>query len=201
MKFRNIMKFRNWEEKMMRNRLKNGDFYEDVSFADDFVKEYAQKVIVAWIYNIKVYEHIKVKRFKDLFAECNEMVFPIEIKHSNISGFFVDIDIVDNVGKKYYLSKDAIYSDISEYCIGKRNTTSKPFFDNEIHYRILKNGKIEKLEKKIIKIEDNGINGSSYEEYYNDENMQIIEISDSVGMTMIKIKYPILEKVRNLQNF
>ena len=66
--------------------------------------------------------------------------------------------------------------------------------DNEIQYRILKNGAIEEVKKYIVKLKDDGTNESyKYEEYYN-TNMQVIEISDSIGI--IKIKYPIFEEVK-----
>ena len=188
------MKFSRWKKKVMRKILEKTNFYEDVFFSDDFFKEYSRKVIFEWIYNLEKYKHIKIKRFKDLFSKYEEIVFPIEITHANIGGYFVELDIVDVSGKKYYFSQSNIWENIDEYYIGRRNTKSKPFLDNEIQYRILKNGAIEEVKKYIVKLKDDGTNESyKYEEYYN-TNMQVIEISDSIGI--IKIKYPIFEEVK-----
>lgn len=188
------MKFRNLKKMVMRKNLEKLDFYEDVFFSDDFFEEYSRKVIYEWIYNLEKYKHIKIKRFKDLFVKYDKIVFPVEIIHSNIGGYFVELDIVDVSGKKYYFSQSNIWENIDEYYVGRRNMTSKPFFDNEIKYRILKNGTIEEFKKYIVKLKDDGTNGSfKYEEYHN-ANTQVIEISSSNGT--IKIKYPILEKVR-----
>lgn len=188
------MKFSKLKKTVMRKSLEKTNFYKDVFFSDDFCKKYSQKVIYEWIYNLEKYKHIKVKKFKDLFKEFNEIVFPIEIIHSNIGGYFVQLDIIDISGKKYYFSQSCIWENINEYSIGRRNTTSKPFSDNEIHYRILKNEEIEGVKKYVVKLKDDGTNGSpKYEEYYN-ADMQVIEISDSNGV--IKIEYPILENVK-----
>lgn len=190
------MEFSDWNEKIMRRRLERTNFYEDVLFENDFVKESVQIVISEWIYNLKEYKSVKVKKFKDLFIKFNEIMFPIKIKDPNISTFGINIYIVDRFGRKYYFYKESIYENINEYYIGKRNTESKPFWDKEIHYRIHENGIIGVLGKEVVKLKEDGTNGDlRYKDYHN-ANMQVIEVSDSCGK--IKIEYPLIENIRKV---
>lgn len=193
------MKFRKVQLELVRSKLDESDFYEDIIFANDTVKEVAQKKIASWMLSLEICETVQaeIKKFKELFSKVDGISFPIEIQNSNSSLFSIDISIVDRNGKKYYISKDDIYDyyNITEYYIGRRNTTTKSYIDYENCYKICKNEVIKKLKATVVKINLDGTNKESiYETYYNQQNnMQVIEFLEN-EKRKIKIEYQIVSK-------
>lgn len=193
------MKFRKVQLELMRSKLEKSDFYEEIIFANDEVKELAQKKIASWMLSLEICETVEaeIKKFKDLFSNVDEISFPIEIQNSNSSLFGIDISIVDRNGKQYYMSKDDIYDcyNITEYYIGSCNTITKPYIDYENCYEICKNESIKKLKATAVKINSDGTNKDSiYETYYNQQiNMQVIEFFGK-EKRKIRIEYPIVSK-------
>ena len=102
------MKFRKVQLELVRSKLDESDFYEDIIFANDEVKELAQKKIASWMLSLEICETVQaeIKKFKELFSKVDGISFPIEIQNSNSSLFSIDISIVDRNGKQYYISKD-----------------------------------------------------------------------------------------------
>lgn len=193
------MKFRKVQLELVRSKLDESDFYEDIIFANDEVKELAQKKIASWMLSLEICETVQaeIKKFKELFSKVDGISFPIEIQNSNSSLFSIDISIVDRNGKQYYISKDDIYDcyNITEYYIGRRNTTTKSYIDYENCYKICKNEVIKKLKATVVKINLDGTNKESiYETYYNQQNnMQVIEFLEN-EKRKIKIEYQIVSK-------
>lgn len=193
------MKFRKVQLELVRSKLDESDFYEDIIFANDTVKEVAQKKIASWMLSLEICETVQaeIKKFKELFSKVDGISFPIEIQNSNSSLFSIDISIVDRNGKQYYISKDDIYDcyNITEYYIGRRNTTTKSYIDYENCYKICKNEVIKKLKATVVKINLDGTNKESiYETYYNQQNnMQVIEFLEN-EKRKIRIEYPIVSK-------
>lgn len=153
------MKFRKLKELLFRLVLEWGTFYEDVIFEDKFVEKCAKKVLSVWMYELYHYRKIRVNKFKDLFLKLDEVIFPIRIVRS-YGAFCIEIYFFDNEGKKYYMSKRAIYDyhDMPNYVIGRRNSTLEPYVDREFYYNISEDSQIRLIKTSIMKLKADGTN-------------------------------------------
>lgn len=70
------MKSRELKVNLLRKTLEKSGFYEDIIFADEFVSEKIKKIVTEWIFNLQEFRNIEVKKFRDLFKELDEIVFP-----------------------------------------------------------------------------------------------------------------------------
>lgn len=184
MKFRSKLlnnikwKFRKLKVALMRRKLEQSDFYEDVTFSTDIFKEWTQDCFAIWMYDLKRYHQIEIKKFKDLFENSNEIDFPIQIKRS--SGGGIDINFIDRNGEEYYIYNRSIYDyyKMKEYYIGKRNSLSEPLVDKTYNFRICGDGTIELLKTTVLKLNQDGSNSDiMYEFYYNhNTNTEVVTV-------------------------
>ena len=201
MKFRSKLlnnikwKFRKLKVALMRRKLEQSDFYEDVTFSTDIFKEWTQDCFAIWMYDLKRYHQIEIKKFKDLFEKLN-VGFPIQIKRS--SGGGIDINFIDRNGEEYYIYNRSIYDyyKMKEYYIGKRDTLSEPPVDKSYHYRMCKGGAIVLVETSILKLEQDENSETMCEILYN-YSTNTEEIIMHFQDRKIKIEYPIRDnKIR-----
>lgn len=195
MKFRNESKllsnikweFRKLKVALMRKKLEQSDFFEGVSFTGDIIKEEIQKGVARWMFDLKKYKQIEIKKFKDLFSD-SEVTFPIEIEWAMFTTY-ININIIDAYGNKYYMSNENAYDyhRISEYSIGKRNDSSEPLIDKELCYRICKDGTNELIKTIFLKLNQDGSNSDTIGEIYFDD---ITRITICSNYNKIKVEYP-----------
>ena len=103
------MKFGKLTKKAKRKGVEQEDFWEDVKFDNADAKKLATQDFKPWKNNLEGYAEIELKKFKDLFSKFNEIVFPVEVRHSDLSyPGTLKVDIVDNKGKEYSLKQEDI---------------------------------------------------------------------------------------------
>lgn len=189
MKFRNARKLlRNIKWKfyelnleLIRRKLEKSDFFEDVLCTNGFIiKDNMYRSIARWIFDLKKYKQIEIKKFKDLFKVADEVVFPIQIKYSSRGTIKIDIDIIDSNGEEYYFYSNGLndYYKMTEYWIGKRNSLLEPLVDKTYNFRICGDGTIELLKKMVLKLKQDGSNSDTmYEFYYNhNTNTEVVTV-------------------------
>lgn len=186
------MKFQKLRKALERLIFTHKFFYDEVSFDDNLVRKRTQKVITAWIDNLNKYKNIRIKKFKDLFKECEEVVFPIRIMNSYGSNS-MRIEFLDSKGNKYsIMSMENIYAfhTMTEYIIERRNTL-EPMLDREFCYIISSDNTISLIETTAMKLKENGKNDDLAISFrYNmAENMTEVELKNYSISSKIKIKY------------
>ena len=163
-------------EKLMRRKLDQSDFYEDILCTEcPGIESEMHKSIASWMFRMKKYEQIEIKKFKDLFKGLDEVVFPIQVSNY----WEIHIEIIDSKGEKYYLSStDDYYDKYTEYCIGKRNSSLECMVDKIYNFRICRDGTIELLKTTVPKPNQDGSNSDiSYELYYNhNTNTKVVTV-------------------------
>lgn len=165
------MRFRMLDNEVVyRLVLKARSFYEDVIFEDKFVEKCAKKVLTTWMCALHHYRNIKINKFKDLFSELDEVIFPIRIVRS-YGAFCIEIEFFDNEGKKYYMSKRSIYDyhTMSSYVIGRNNSPLEPYVDREFYYSISEDNQIKLIKTSIMKLKSDGTNDDSVIYFCYDE--------------------------------
>ncbi len=191
------MKFREMKLALFRKELERRKFYEEVTFEDKLVSKNSKKIIGQWIFNLENYKKIKINKFKELFSQLNEIVFPIKIQYCYSSNS-LDIMIIDNKNNQYYMSNLWIYSynDLEKYTIGRRNSPLEPLIDREFTYRILKNKNILLLEMGVLKLNPDGTNDNISVEFKYNFQKQITEVtlSSYISNHIIKIEYPTMDE-------
>ena len=127
------MKSRELKVNLLRKTLEKSGFYEDIIFADEFVSEKIKNIVTEWIFNLQEFRNIEVKKFRDLFKELDEIVFPIIINES-YGSCSLNIEFIDVQGNKYYMSKINLYDyhDMQTYIIGRRNSSLEPLVESFI---------------------------------------------------------------------
>lgn len=70
------MKSRELKVNLLRKTLEKSGFYEDIIFENKFVSEKVKKIVAKWMFNLQEFRDIEVKKFRDLFKELDEIVFP-----------------------------------------------------------------------------------------------------------------------------
>ena len=70
------MKSRDLKVELLRRVLEKSGFYEDIIFENKFVSEKVKKIVAKWMFNLQEFRNIEVKKFRDLFKELDEIVFP-----------------------------------------------------------------------------------------------------------------------------
>ena len=64
--------------KRFRKKLEKNGFFEDEIFdKSEFILQEQDGGISEWVYYLKKHEKLEVKKFKDLFSQLNEIIFPI----------------------------------------------------------------------------------------------------------------------------
>ena len=188
------MKFKKLRMALLRTKLEKSDFYEDIIFEKEVVNEKNVKRVVAqWINNLQSYKQIRVEKFRYLFSELYEVVFPIKITE-DYSYNGLDIKFLDDEGKEYYMSKRNLYryGNIENYIIGRRDSLLEPLVDRNFRYKISKDNTIKLTETGAMRLKQNGKNDDIVVNfYYNFENYTTeAQLSSFVTTNRIKIKYP-----------
>lgn len=189
------MKFRELRLALFRKELERRKFYEEVTFKDKLVSKNAKEVIGQWMFELENYKKIKIDKFKELFSQLSEIVFPIEIQFCYKS---LDIIIIDNENNEYYISNiwRHTYNELEKYTIGRRNSPLEPLIDRDFTYRILKNKTILLLEMGVLKLNPDGTNDNISVEFKYNFQKQITEVtlSSYISNNIIKIEYPTKDK-------
>lgn len=191
------MKLRNLRLALLRIRLEKNNFYNEILFKNKSVKRIVKNKISEWMYHLQNYKQIKFEKFKDLFIELKEVVFPITIiasygsKSSNL-----DIELVDNIGHKYYMShRNYSYSDITNYIIGRRNSSLEPLINRDFHYNICEDDTtIVLIQTTATRLKQDATNDDIVVDFDYDYQNHITEATlwSYSSMDKIRIKYPTL---------
>ena len=188
------MKFEKVRLLVLRLRLRERGFYEDISFKDKLVEKKFKKNVAKWMVDLRRYKQIQVDKFKDLFTLLNEVVFPITIDYCHQSSYSLSMEFTDNNGHIYYMSNINIYNHNSfdEYLIGRRANQLEPFVDREFHYKICENKTIELLMSSAMKLDKYGLNDEFMVDfYYNEEEQETEALLEAyLYHDKIKIIYP-----------
>ncbi len=175
--------------KVMLLYLLRSKFFEGVNFKNKSVENSCKESFAIWVLNLQKYKHIKVRKFKDLFTQLDEVQFPVKV--IECTGLFsIHAYLIDSKQEKYYLINDGYYSDI--YVIGRRNSTLEPFVDRDFTFKIFKDDGISFLETGILEIDRNGNNKDvSVNISYDTKKVTTIAISKSYKYDrQIVITYP-----------
>ena len=187
------MKFKKLRLTLLRIKLQTNHFYDDIIFKDKSVKKIVKRKISEWIYRLQDYKHIKLKRFKDLFTELKEIIFPIIIMESYGSSVSnLDIKFVDNEGHEYYMSS---YGDVSNYIIGRRNSDLEPLIDRDFHYKIHEDKTIELMATGAMKLKQDSTNDAVVVDFNYDYQNHITTATfkSYSSSNQMRIKYPTLD--------
>lgn len=189
------MKFRRPEIAVLRERLDENNFYEDIIFKDKFIEE-LKNLVTVWMYNLQEYKQIRIEKFKELFKGLDEIAFPIRIKNL-LGSRTIDIVFFDNEGKEYYMSKRHLYEydGLENYIIGRRNSSVEPLIDREFYFKILKDKTIILMKTTSMRLKSDGKNddiivGLSYN---YEEHTTEAELRSFTNTAKIKIKYPTMD--------
>lgn len=187
------MNFRKLRMALLRIRLDKSDFYEDIIFEKKLVNEDVKRIVAEWMTNLQNYKQIRVEKFKDLFNELDEIIFPIKIKES-YSYRCLEIEFLDNEGKEYYMSKRNLYNyyDIETYIIGRKNSLLEPLVDRDFHYKISEDKTIILTETGAMRLKQDGTDDDIVVEFCYDSEKHTTEakLKSYVSTNKIKIKYP-----------
>lgn len=183
---------RKLRETLLRLKLECSGFYEDVVF-DELIEKKAKNSITQWMLRLQELKGIRIRKFKDLFGKLDEIEFPIKIILSY--GFItLDIQFVDNVGKKYYmLNRGSVsYQDCDIYIIGRRDSSLEPLLDRDFHYKIGKDGTICLVESGVLRLNEDGTNDNIKVDFYYDivKNITIAVLMSYENKNKIIIQYP-----------
>ncbi len=186
------MRFRIMRLTLFRAKLETSRFYEGITFQRRVEKRKAKKVLAEWMFCLERFKEIRVGSFKELFSELHEIVFPIKIQ--KCYGSSLDIIIIDNKGKEYYMSKRCIYSynDIENYVIGRRNSLLEPLVDRDFHYKICKDGTIILMETGAMRLKSDGTNDDIVVNFCYDSKKHTTEatLKSYTSNNKMKIQYP-----------
>ena len=137
------MKFRELRKKLKWLVLETRGFYEGINFENIKAEKRFKRLVAEWMFYLKEYKKLRVRSFKDLFREQQELKFPITIEEC-WGTFSLWITIVDNKGTEYYMEKTNIfcYDGLEDYRIGKRERIIPDisFVERDFHYKISKDG-------------------------------------------------------------
>lgn len=189
------MKFEKVRLLVLRLRLRERGFYEDISFKDKLVEKKFKKNVTKWMSDLQRYKQIQIDKFKDLFTSLNEVVFPITIiDYWHCSSYSLSMQFTDNNGHIYYMSNRNIcnHNSFDEYLIGRSNSQLEPFVDREFHYKICEDKTIELLMSSAMKLDEYGLNDEFIVDFYYNEEKQETEalLEAYLYHDKIKIIYP-----------
>ena len=173
------MKFGKLTKKAKRKGVEQEDFWEDVKFDNADAKKLATQDFKPWKNNLEGYAEIELKKYKDLFSKFNEIVFPVEVRHSDLSyPGTLKVDIVDNNGKEYSLKQEDIYDEMLEYSIREKNR--EPLVDVEYSYLLSKDEETELVKFSVIKLKED-------EEIKYTEKVYETYICDNISLQTVNL--------------
>ncbi len=175
---------------LMQRKLEKSNFYEDVVFANDTVKERGQKNVAKWMVNLKRYKQIEIKRFIDLFSNLEEIKFPIKIKKS--SKYELNLYIIDSLENKYHISSNGIfdYYNITKYFIGSINTKPELSIYRNFCYEISEEGIINLEKITIAKLDKYDLYYEIIYDYRYKNKTEEITVCSYEQDSQITVKYP-----------
>lgn len=189
------MKFRKLKSVLFRIKLIFSNFYEDITFADKIVKKNVKSILAKWMFYLANYKEIRIGKFKELFSELNEIVFPIQIK--DCYGYdSLDILIIDNEGKEYYMSKRNTsiygYNEVGTYIIRRRNSSLEPLVDRDFHYEISEEKNIVLRETGAMRLKPDGTSYNVVVDFCFDSQKHTTEarLHSYTSSNTIKLCYP-----------
>lgn len=191
------MKFRKLRITLLRRKIEKSNFYEEIIFENKIVEKNVKKILAEWMASLQEYKQIRVKKFKDLFVELNEIIFPIRIKDSY--GYkSIDIIFLDAEGKEYYMLKRNLYDyyTMETYIIGRRNSSLEPLVDRDFHYKICEDKSIALIETGAMQLKQDGTNGDIVVDFCPNsiERTTEAKLSSYKQKRKIKIKYPMMSE-------
>lgn len=188
---------------LLRSNLERIGFYEDIIFESKAVKKDAKRVISQWIFCLEKYRGIRIQKFKHLFSELHEIVFPIKISksyccYSKYAYSLLDIAIIDNEGKEYYMSNRSIndYEYMVNYTLSRRNSPLEQLVERDFHYKIREDTAIILMETGIMSLKENGKNDNIVVDFGYDyeKNTTQVTLRSFVTTKTIKICYPTINR-------
>lgn len=193
--------------KRFRKKLEKSGFFEDVILGQaSVVVNETDGGISGWIYYLKKYDNLEVKKFKDLFSQLDEVRFPITITLAGGDSRTVSFYFKDREGNEYYFS-NMHYSKknrLRTFLIGRRNSSIEPLVDRTFYYQILSDSyelddynqviekeDIELYKTSVVKLNENGTNPNLFIEFSDDyyENSATRVIRKSKNKEIV-LEYP-----------
>ncbi len=190
------MMFRSFSLALLRLRLEKSGFYENITFENKMLRENVKKITGRWMFNLQSQKGIKIKKFQELFGNLDEIAFPIKIKNcfSVLSNRHLDIVIVDNNGKEYYMLVEdiGVFSNkFEDYFIGRKNSQLEPLIERNFYYQISENGAITLTGTRVRKLTSETTYSDTIVEFGYDYFKNITEVTlNSYPKYQIKIQYP-----------
>lgn len=194
--------------KRFRKKLIKKGFFEDVILDKaSVVLNDPDGGISSWMFYLKKYKEIEIKKLKDLFILLDEVKFPITITKMYGENNWVRFEFKDKIGKEYYAMNELIfnYEELSKFTIGRRNSKIEPLIDRDFHYQILPDGDIKLYQSGLLKLNADGTNTDLVVEFnydYDKNFTKVIRKSYKNDMQLV-LEYPskgnkIDEKVKAL---
>lgn len=170
--------------KRFRKKLEKNGFFEDVIFdKSEFILQEQDGGISEWVYYLKKHGKLEVKKFKDLFSQLNEIIFPITITWAGKTSHTVRLYFKDREENEYYffnmhyLKKNRLRT----FLIGRRNSSIEPLVDRTYYYQILSDSyelddynqviekeDIELYKTSVVKLNEDGTNTDLFIEFSDD---------------------------------
>lgn len=185
------------ENKCFEKKLEKDNFYEDIIIENECISKEVKKIIARWMYNLQYSKRIRIKKFKDLFKELDEIVFPINIDWG--AGIYsIKIIFQDKCGENYYMHADNIYgwNEMNCYSIGRRNGLIEPFIDREFCFQINKDSVIELEKSHALHMKSDGKNDNILVDFCYNKEKDVTEATLQVKESAreIKIIYPVINE-------
>ena len=193
--------------KRFRKKLEKSGFFEDVILGQaSVVLNETDGGISGWIYYLKKYDKLEVKKFKDLFSQLDEVRFPITITWADGGSYTVSFYFKDREGNEYYFSNMHYLKKnrLRTFLIGRRNSSIEPLVDRTFYYQILSDSyelddynqviekeDIELYKTSVVKLNEDGTNTNLFIEFSDDyyENSATRVIRKSKNKEIV-LEYP-----------
>lgn len=159
---------------LFRKNLLENDFFEAVDCFDKSTQSY----ILDWIFNLKKYHGIIVKKFSYLFSKYDDITFPITI----VSNGKHEFKIIDDLENEYYCRYT---SKMSSYSIGKRNYP----LEKEIVFLLSEENTIKVIEMSVLQLNSDGTNKPEMLSFYYDYNQETTTVVLEEKEFIIEIVY------------
>lgn len=142
---------------VLRARLEINHFYDDIIFEGKSVGKEFKKIVEKWLFNLERYKHIRLEKFRSLFSQLQEVIFPIKIEWCYESIGRCNIEFLDNEGKKYYfIIIDYLnWNNMDKYIIERRNSFLEPLIDRVFNYKIIEDQTISLIKTTVMQLKLN----------------------------------------------
>ena len=192
------------EIQKFRKELNKRGFFEDIILDKASLIMYASDAgISGWMYCLNKYKKIEVEKFKDLFSQVDNIVFPITITKMFDEVDNVRFEFCDDLGNTYYFICDYYYwnfKQILQYIIVKEdNSSEKQEWCCQIrinrglfnYNQTIRDKDIELLKTSIRKSNKKGFNTNIVVEFnYNCYETATTKVIRKSGDKEIILEYP-----------